>query len=107
VQFGEKQLSQLEAETRRLIIPLQPGLVSSESAVTAAPGAGEEAMATAVKSPLQTVVDFWDTIPGIDELTASTLVYGSIPQRGPRRQMGGDLSWEQGKRGEASLREDT
>ena len=74
MQFGEKQLSRLEAETRRLNIRLKPGLVSSEGAVTAAPGAGEEAMATAVKSPLQTVVEFWDTIPGIDELTASTLV---------------------------------
>jgi transposase len=74
VQFGEKQLSQLEAEIRRLIVQLEPGLVSSEGAVTAAPGAGEEAMAKAVKSPLQTVVEFWDTIPGIDELTASTLV---------------------------------
>jgi transposase len=74
VQFGEKQLSQLEAEIRRLILQLEPGLVSSEGAVTAAPGAGEEAMTTAVKSPLQAVVEFWDTIPGIDELTASTLV---------------------------------
>jgi transposase len=77
VQFGEKQLSQLEAEIRRLLIQLEPGLVSSEGAVTAelaAPSAGQEAVATAVKSPLQTVVEFWDTIPGIDELTASTLV---------------------------------
>lgn len=74
VQFGEKQLSQLEAEIRRLILQLEPGLVSSEGAVTAAPGAGQEAMTTAVKSPLQAVVEFWDTIPGIDELTASTLV---------------------------------
>jgi transposase len=77
VQFGEKQLSQLEAEIRRLLIQLEPGLVSSQGAVTAelaAPSAGQEAVATAVKSPLQTVVEFWDTIPGIDELTASTLV---------------------------------
>ena len=74
VQFGEKQLGQLEAEIRRLIIQLEPGLVSSEGAMTAGPSAGKEAMATAVKSPLQTVVEFWDTIPGIDELTASTLV---------------------------------
>jgi predicted component of type VI protein secretion system len=77
VQFGEKQLSQLEAEIRRLLIQLEPGLVSSEGAVTAelaTPSAGQEAVATAVKSPLQTVVEFWDTIPGIDELTASTLV---------------------------------
>jgi hypothetical protein len=77
VQFGEKQLSQLEAEIRRLLIQLEPELVSPEGAVTAelaAPSAGEEVVATTMKSPLQTVVELWDTIPGIDELTASTLV---------------------------------
>jgi transposase len=78
VQFGEKQLSQLEAEIRRLINQVEPGLVSSDGAVTAelaaAPGTGEAAVATTVESPLQTVVELWDTIPGIDELTASTLV---------------------------------
>jgi transposase len=77
VQFGEEQLSQLEAEIRRLVTQLEPGPVPREGAVTAelaTAAAGAEAVATAEKSPLQTVVDLWDTIPGIDELTATTLV---------------------------------
>ena len=52
-------------------------LLPRQSAVTAelAPAAaGAVAVATAEKSAPQTVVDLWDTIPGIDELTATTLV---------------------------------
>jgi transposase len=77
VEFGERQLSQLEAEIRRLLTQVEPGPVAPEGAATAevaVPGAGAEAAARAEKSPLQTVVELWDTIPGIDELTASTLV---------------------------------
>jgi transposase len=77
VQFGEKQLSQLEAEIRCLLAQVDPASVPPEDTVTAelaAPGAKAEAPATAQKSPLQTVVELWDTIPGVDELTATTLV---------------------------------
>jgi transposase len=77
VQFGEKQLSQLEAEIRCLLAQVEPASVPPEDTVTAelaAPGAKAEAPATAQKSPLQTVVELWDTIPGVDELTATTLV---------------------------------
>ena len=77
VQFGERQLSQLEGEIRRLITQVEPTSVQPEDAVTAelaAPGADAEAPATPETSPLQAVVELWDTIPGIDELTASTLV---------------------------------
>jgi transposase len=77
VQFGEKQLSQLEAEIRCLLAQVEPASVPPEDTVTAelaAPGTGAEAPATAQKSPLQTVVELWDTIPGVDELTATTLV---------------------------------
>jgi transposase len=73
VQFGERRLSQLEDEIRRLISQAEPAAVQPEEAVTAelaAPGTG----ATPETSPLQAVVELWDTIPGIDELTASTLV---------------------------------
>jgi transposase len=67
VEFGERQLSQLEAEIRGLLTQVEPEPVPPE-------GAGTEVLATPLKSPLQTVVELWDTIPGIDELTASTLV---------------------------------
>lgn len=77
VQFGERQLSRLEDEIRRLINQVEPAAVQLEDAVTtevAALGADAEAPATPATSPLQDVVELWDTIPGIDELTASTLV---------------------------------
>jgi transposase len=77
VEFGERQLSQLENEIRRFLTQVKPGPVSPESAATAevaTPGATLEAPAIPLKSPLQTVVELWDTIPGIDELMASTLV---------------------------------
>lgn len=77
VQFGEKQLSQLEGEIRRLITQVEPTAVQPEDAVTAelaAPSAYAKPPATPKPSPLQAVVELWDTIPGIDELTASTLV---------------------------------
>jgi transposase len=73
VQFGEKQLSQLKAEIRCLLAQVEPAPVPAEDTVTAelaALGVGAEAPATAQKSPLQTVVE----IPGVDELTATTLV---------------------------------
>jgi len=74
------------------------------TAELAAPGAKPEAPATAQKSPLQTVVELWDTIPGVDELTATTLVaemeptWISFPAQATRPN-GRDVSWKQGKRG--------
>jgi transposase len=67
VEFGERQMSQLEAEIQRLLHEVEPGPIAPESAETEAP-------ATRLKSPLETVVELWDTIPGIDKLAASTLV---------------------------------
>jgi transposase len=73
VVFGERQLSQLEDEIRRLITQVEPTTVQPEE-VVAAELAASGARATPETSPLQAVVELWDTIPGIDELTASTLV---------------------------------
>lgn len=73
----QTQLSELEGEIQRLITQVQPTAVQLEDAVTAeltAPSAHAKAPATPVTSPLQVVVELWDTIPGIDELTASTMV---------------------------------
>jgi transposase len=70
VEFGEKQLSNLDAEIRRLITQVQPE--------ASPPGPSEGTVAEAISShptsPLQRAVELWDTIPGIDERTASTLV---------------------------------
>ena len=70
LEFGEAQLGKLETEIRRLLKevqqqPRQP--VPSEAPVA-------ERAPAAQTSPLQAAVDLWKTIPGIDELTASTLV---------------------------------
>jgi transposase len=68
VEFGETQLSKLEAEIHGLLTQLEsPKPAASDTAVAETPP-------TTVTSPLQTAVELWDTIPGIDELTASTLV---------------------------------
>lgn len=75
VEFGERQMRQLEAEIQRLLNEVEPGPIAPESTATEAP-------ATPSKSPLQTVVELWDTIPGIDKLAASTLV----------AEMGADMS---------------
>jgi transposase len=68
----------LEGEIRSLIIQVEPTAVQPEDAVTAELAAPKiapaKAPATPETSPLQTVVELWDTIPGIHELTASTLV---------------------------------
>ena len=77
VQFGEKQLSQLEAEIRCLLAQVEPASGPAGGHRDRRVGSsrrGRKAPATAQKSPLQTVVELWDTIPGVDELTATTLV---------------------------------
>ena len=80
MRFGERQLSQLEAEIRRLITQVEPTGIrpirpkDAAAAEVAALGVETEVQAAPEKSPLQALVELWDTIPGIDELTASTLV---------------------------------
>jgi transposase len=70
VEFGERELSRLEAEIRRLLAQAPPGLARANGSEMAV---GETPPTTAT-SPLQTAVELWDTMPGSDELTASTLV---------------------------------
>jgi transposase len=68
VEFGETQLNKLEAEIDRLLTQRDsPRPDASDSAAAEAP-------TSSTTSPLQTAVELWDTIPGIDHLTASTLV---------------------------------
>jgi transposase len=68
LEFGETQLSKLEAEIRRLLTQVQQEPSRPDPLETA------EATLAIQTSPLQTAVQLLDTIPGIDELTASTLV---------------------------------
>jgi transposase len=80
VEFGERQLSQLEAEIRRLVSQGEPEPVPREApamAERATPAAEAQIptpAASPAKSTFQTVVELWDTIPGIDELAATTLL---------------------------------
>jgi transposase len=77
VEFGEVQLSKLEADIRRLLTQVQPEPPQPVAAACKTEPA-EMAVAEAIPSdsscPLQVAVELWDTIPGLDELTASTLV---------------------------------
>jgi len=72
VEFGEKQLSNLDSEVQLLLTP-----VPSEPSV---PNADDGKLAQAKDAPpqgksrLQTAVELWDSIPGIDQLAATTLV---------------------------------
>ena len=72
VEFGEQQLSHLDSEIQLLLSKVQgePGLPGpAEGTVAEA-----EASPPQVTSPLQTTVELWDSIPGIDQLAATTLV---------------------------------
>lgn len=71
LEFGEAQLEKLEAEIRRLITELQ---VPSKAAPAEPEVPGPAPTPAMEKSRLQTAVELWRTIPGIDELTASMLV---------------------------------
>jgi transposase len=72
IDFGEKQLSNLDAEIQALLMQVGPqaSLPGATDAMQAAP----EPTLAATASPLQTAVELWDSIPGIDHLAASTLV---------------------------------
>ena len=72
VEFGEQQLSYLDSEIQLLLSRVQgepglPGPVDGTVAET-------EARRPQPTSPLQTAVELWDSIPGIDQLAATTLV---------------------------------
>jgi hypothetical protein len=97
VQFGERRLSQLEAEIRRLITQGEPAAIRPEDATAAelaAPGAGTEVQAAPEKSRLQTLVDLWDHNPGYRSTDRLDLGGGNGSQHepvshgGPRSQMG-------------------
>jgi transposase len=69
LEFGEAQLQKLETEIRHLISQVEgpSKAIQADTPVPAPPSAAQ-------KSQLQTAVDLWKTIPGIDDLTASMLV---------------------------------
>ena len=71
IEFGEKQLSNLDSEVQLLLTRVQPK--------ASLPDPGDGALAESKGSPpqatsLQTAVELWDSIPGIDQLAATTLV---------------------------------
>ena len=72
MECGEQQLSHLDSEIQRLLskIPGAPGLPGPAQGTVAEAEAGPPQ----VTSPLQTAVELWDSIPGIDQLVATTLV---------------------------------
>ena len=78
VEFGEKQMSQLESDIRHLLAQVTPGpplpVVVAEGSAVSSEEVSTEASPATVISPLQNALELWDTIPGIDELAASTLV---------------------------------
>jgi len=67
LEFGEKQLGKLETEIRRLVAEVRQE-PASPAPSSETPKPGKEA------SPLPKAVELWKTIPGIDELTATTLL---------------------------------
>jgi transposase len=70
VEFGEKQLRHLEAEIQRLLV-----LQEAESHRPHGSGIADVDTSSApATSPLQRAVELLDTIPGVDRLTAWTLV---------------------------------
>lgn len=69
VEFGEQQLSHLDSEIQLLISKVQGEPGPPEGTVAEA-----EAHPPQPTSPLQTAVELWDSIPGIDQLAATTLV---------------------------------
>ena len=72
MEFGEQQLRHLDSEIQLLISKGQgePGLPGPVEGTVAE----AEASPPQVTSPLQTAVELWDSIPGIDQLAATTLV---------------------------------
>jgi len=71
VEFGEKQLSNLDSEIQLLLTPVQAEPSVPQGDGTLGESKGSPPHAT---SRLQTAVELWDSIPGIDQLAATTLV---------------------------------
>ena len=69
VEFGEERLRQLEAEIQRLLLQEPEPCRPEGSAI-----AEVDTASTSPTSPLQRAVELLDTIPGVDKLTAWTLV---------------------------------
>jgi transposase len=67
VSFCETQLSKLETEIQRLLAGVEQQPPSTDSSGTAAAPIPQS-------STLQTALALWDSIPGVDQLTASTLL---------------------------------
>ena len=73
VEFGEKQLCQLEAEIQRLLLRPEPEPHRPDGSARAEVDT-EVDTSTPPTSPLQRAVELLDTIPGVDHITAWTLV---------------------------------
>jgi len=70
VEFGEKRLCQSEAEIQRLLRVQEPESRRPDGSAIAE----VDTSSTPPTSPLQRAVELLDTIPGVDQLTAWTLV---------------------------------
>jgi transposase len=71
IEFGEKQLSNLDSEVQLLLTRVQPkASLPDPDDGALAESKGRPPQATS----LQTAVELWDSIPGIDQLAATTLV---------------------------------
>ena len=70
VEFGEKQLCQLEAEIQSLLLLPEPEPHRPDGSAIAE----VDTSSTPPTSPLQRAVELLDTIPGVDHITAWTLV---------------------------------
>ena len=74
VEFGEKQLCQLEAEIHRLLLLPEPEPHRSHGSAIAEVDTEVDTSSTPPTSPLQRAVELLDTIPGVDHITAWTLI---------------------------------
>jgi len=70
VEFGEKQLGQLETKIQRLLLLQEPESRRPKGSAIAQ----VEPPSTPPTSPLQRAVELLDTIPGVDKVTAWTMV---------------------------------
>lgn len=65
LEFTEGQVAKIEGETRRLIATARDGRPHLPSCTP-----DDQTQPTLEKSALQTAVDLWKTIPGVDEKAA-------------------------------------
>jgi len=86
VEFGEKQLGQLETKIQRLLLLQEPESRRPKGSAIAQ----VEPPSTPPTSPLQRAVELLDTIPGVDKVTAWTMVAemgANMDQFGSARQL--------------------